>query len=326
MPPPICLSRRAVLLGAGALVLGGCGIRLEDDAPRVPLVPTREPIPAEADLLALLGETHDLAELAASSSARAVERLAPVHERQAEVLAAALVRAGVPEDDIDSVATASPGVSPSGTSGTGTPGATPETTSAQRPSPRNVGRREAAALTGAASLFARVQADLLPTVLALHAQRAATAQALGTEVRWRDPADRPHPRAAVPYLVATRAAVYGFEVVAAQAGEAGSSRARRTLSTLRALEGEQEDVAGAQAPTPELGYSLPFAVTTPAKAARLGKRLLADLRAAYGAQLSDVAARRSVATNVTRWLASVEEEVERWGGRPMPFPGLESGA
>ena len=326
MPAPARPSRRVVLLGAGALLLGGCGIRLEDDAPRVPLVPTREPIPAEADLLALLGQTHDLAEVAASSSARAVERLAPVHEWQAEVLAAALVRAGVPEDDVDSQVTASPGIAPSGTSGTGASGSTPRETSGTTPSPRRLGRLEAAVPTDAASLFARVQADLLPTVLSLHAQRAATARALGTTVRWPDPPDWPHPPAAVPYLVATRAAVYGFEVVAAQTDGARSRRARRTLSALQALEGEQEEAAGAEAPAPQLGYLLPFRVTTPAKALRLGKRMLADLRAAYGAELSDVAAWRSVATDVTRWLASVQEEVERWGGRPVPFPGLESGA
>ena len=53
LPP----SRRLVTAGAlGALVavLSGCGIRLEDDAPRVPLVPTRSRIEGEDALVRLL--------------------------------------------------------------------------------------------------------------------------------------------------------------------------------------------------------------------------------------------------------------------------------
>ncbi len=45
---------------AGALTLStaaltGCGVRLEDDAPNIPFVPERDPIPGEAVLLAVLG-------------------------------------------------------------------------------------------------------------------------------------------------------------------------------------------------------------------------------------------------------------------------------
>ena len=43
--------------GALALPAAGCGIRLEDDAPRVPLVPARTPVPAEAELVALTRDT-----------------------------------------------------------------------------------------------------------------------------------------------------------------------------------------------------------------------------------------------------------------------------
>lgn len=51
-------SRRLVLTGAltlSATALTGCGVRLEDDAPDIPFVPGRDPIPGEAVLLAVLG-------------------------------------------------------------------------------------------------------------------------------------------------------------------------------------------------------------------------------------------------------------------------------
>ena len=41
---------RAGGLGAMVLALSACGIRLESDAPRIPLVPTRTPRPGEAGL------------------------------------------------------------------------------------------------------------------------------------------------------------------------------------------------------------------------------------------------------------------------------------
>lgn len=80
-------SRRLVLTGAlaaGVTTLTGCGIRLEDDAPRIPFVPTREPIPGESALLAMLGA------LEASAAQYADER--------ADLLRRALIEAQVPED------------------------------------------------------------------------------------------------------------------------------------------------------------------------------------------------------------------------------------
>ena len=62
------VRRRTLLVAAvGTLALpaAGCGIRLEDDAPRLPLVPTRTPVPAEAALVGLTRATAGLAELAA---------------------------------------------------------------------------------------------------------------------------------------------------------------------------------------------------------------------------------------------------------------------
>lgn len=83
------------------LATAGCGIRLEEDAPHVPLVPTREPSPGEAELIDLLTGTRDLALRLRSGSAERSTELAQWHDRQAVVLDAALRRAGVPAGSID---------------------------------------------------------------------------------------------------------------------------------------------------------------------------------------------------------------------------------
>ncbi|MCB1251843.1 MAG: hypothetical protein KDB39_01035, partial [Austwickia sp.] len=84
--------RGGLLAGAG-LALSACGIRLEDDAPKVPLVPTRTPIPGEAELLALL---HAVSALAASAPAAYAAGLG----RQAAVLDSALRERGVPQSSL----------------------------------------------------------------------------------------------------------------------------------------------------------------------------------------------------------------------------------
>ena len=109
MPP--CPSRRGVLTwGFGAVAamsLAACGIRLEDDAPRVPLIPTRKPVPGESFLLALWRHSDDLAERATSLGGPATgvpARLAALHRRQVTVLESELLRLGVPRKVLDAAA------------------------------------------------------------------------------------------------------------------------------------------------------------------------------------------------------------------------------
>ena len=96
-------SRRALLAAAGlgaAGALTGCRVRLEDDAPRVPLLPTRQPIPDEGALLQALADTRDLqAAAAALGGARTATpaRLAAAHARQVAVLEQVLRSARVPQ-------------------------------------------------------------------------------------------------------------------------------------------------------------------------------------------------------------------------------------
>lgn len=78
-------------LTLSATALAGCGLRLEDDAPDIPFVPERDPIPGEAVLLAVLGA------LEASDEEHAAAR--------ADRLRSALARAEVPEGLLSSPTT-----------------------------------------------------------------------------------------------------------------------------------------------------------------------------------------------------------------------------
>lgn len=96
-------SRRLVLSGAltlSAATLTGCGVRLEDDAPDIPFVPTRDPIPGEAVLLAMLGALE--ADDAKHADARA-SRLRDALE-DAQVPAKVLDGAEAPEPGAETVA------------------------------------------------------------------------------------------------------------------------------------------------------------------------------------------------------------------------------
>lgn len=96
-------TRRLVLTGALALSAGaltGCGVRLEDDAPDLPLVPRREPIPAESALLAVLGtlETSTLTHAGARAD------LLRTALADAQVPATVLAEAQAPATDAETAA------------------------------------------------------------------------------------------------------------------------------------------------------------------------------------------------------------------------------
>lgn len=346
-------GRRGVLLGAlgaGVFAVAGCGIRLQDDAPDVPFVPRRTPIGAEAELLSLLANCRELAAACTRWVSGPQVALAPgltaIHRQQADVLAALLADAHVPADLVTGAApssTAGPGTGStapaSGTPTVGTatsapvptPGAAPATTS-------DVARLEAAPLARAPGLAA-APAPLLPTVTALLAQRYAavsvvggTAPHLGATGATGRPTTAPTaaPTAAgrwpepdlLAVLAATRAAVYGFEVVAAQADRAGRALGLHTITTLAVLESEQVAALVAVPPPAAIGYPLPFPVTTPALARRLARRLAGDLSAAYGSRLGAVSHGQEPFTDLVQWLGQVEVVGHGWGGTLVPFPGM----
>ena len=322
--PPLPTRRRVlglgVRLGAGALVaasFAGCGIRLEDDAPRVPGLPTRRPVAGEAYLITLRRHSADLAAQARAlgGPARSVPaRLAVLHTRQAAVLETELLRLGVPRAVLDAPAV------------TATPGATTTsaaTSTAGTGGPAALAASEATDLGPAAiAALGRVVPETLPLAGALLAQRAAAAALLGEAATWPEPTWS-EPSLAASHLESTRAATYAFEVVAAQSPK-GAQRtlALSTLGTLQARERRQEALAGAAGNPPALGYPLPFTVTTPAAARALAVKVLIDLRAAVARELGSTGGEVGPLGAVVQWLADTEVLASRWGVALEPFPGL----
>ncbi|GAA4401514.1 hypothetical protein GCM10023168_11190 [Fodinibacter luteus] len=343
------VPRRTVIASAlclGVLPFAGCGIRLEDDAPRVPLVPTRTPVPVEAELVALTRDTRALAALAATVAGPLAADLTTIHRRQHTVLRTTLLRRQVPaaELDADPSPAASPppnaaspsgdpvpssGAAPSGAAprASASPGASASPTPSTSASPSAASRRAAlgdaeGAAAEAAGTFAGVEEDLRATVAALHAQRFAAATLLsGREPEV--PGDPVSGTAVAALAASTSAAIYFFEVVSARSSGRQRERSDETLAVLRDLRTDQ--LAGGSRPDDAIGHPLPFEVETTADAARLAREVLTTLRAGYGEQLAPLVGSEGAAglAAVTRWLGTVEVEVHRWGLELVPFPGLE---
>ena len=310
------IPRRTVVAGVVAAVLpsAGCGIRLEDDAPRVPLVPTRTPVPAEAELVALTRGTAALAELAATVPGAVAAELATLHRRQYTVLRSRLLADGVPAADLDATPSASP-TAPATVTATSSPSAT-----------TSGGRAALAAAEGAsaatAARFAGVADDLRPTIASLHAQRYAAATLLAGRPP-TVPLDPVGGDQVSALATATAAATYFLEIVSARSTDAQRTRSDTTLGALRDLLADQ--LAGGALPDDSLGHPLPFPADDAASAARLAQSSLTTLRAAYGEHLGPIVASDGGPglAALTRWLGTVEVEAHRWGVDLEPFPGLQ---
>lgn len=334
-------TRRAALgviaLAAATLPLAACGIRLEDDAPRVPLVPTREPLPAEGFLLGLWLASGDLATQASALGGAATAiptRLAALHREQERVLRSVLRSMGVPDRAVaeaqeshrraSATATTPPATPSSAPASQGAPSPSGQPTPAPTPppSPIRLGEAEAAALApeSLAGLADVPRASVAVAAAAL-AQRAAAAALLGSAVTWPEQSGVPA-EVAVIALDGARAAVYGLEVVAAQSRAAQRTLATSTLATLRARVAALEELAGEAAPAPALGYPLPFPVTTEAAARRLALHVLTGLRETCARTAGAGARDASALAAVVQWLAEAEGLAHRWGLPLEPFPGL----
>jgi len=317
-PGPGRRALAGLALGVAAAAVGACGVRLEDDAPRVPLIPTRTPVPAEAELTALTRETDRLAELAGALSGDLEADLATIHRRQHAVLRTTLVREQVPVDALDA-SPAPVGTEPAETAASPSTGATPSAEEAE--ADRAALAEEEARSAARSGDFAGVDDDLLAPVAALHAQRYAAATLLSGQPPVV-PADPVSGEEIAALAGRTAAAVWFLEVVAARSTGGQRTRAERTLAALRALLSDQE--AGGSRPAETLGHPLPFPVETPTQAARLARDVLTTLRSEHGAALEPLATDHG-ATGIeaaTRWLGAVEVEAHRWGVPLQPFPGL----
>jgi hypothetical protein len=302
------VPRRTLVAGLFAAVLpaAGCGIRLEDDAPRIPLVPTRTPVPAEAELVALTRDTAALAALAATVPGALAADLATLHQRQHTVLRSTLLADGVPAADLDATASPSP-------------------TTSVPPTAAPAGRAALAAAEGASAAgaggFAGVEADLRATIASLHAQRYAAASLLSGHPP-TVPSDPVGGDRVGTLATSTAGAIYLLEVVSARSTGGQRARSDTTLAALRALLADQQ--AGGATADESLGHPLPFPVGDAAAAARLARQSLTTLRAGYGDHLGPIVASDGGPglAALTRWLGAVEVEAHRWGVALEPFPGL----
>lgn len=296
------MPRRAVLgaalLGVGSLALTGCGIHLEEDAPRIPLVPTRTPVPGEADLLALMTQSSALAVALPATGARGAE-FAAQHVEQAAVLDSALRRGGVPESLLTAPAAADS---------------------------RSVGDREVAQVALIRSLLTTADPALLPTLASLGANRAVVCRVLKATIPHADTPSPSGPPATVPYLLASRAAAYGMEVVAARAAGDFRTRAIDALDEIRALALEQEVIAGKDAPPAITAYSLPLSADDEASARRLVEYLLGGLVTAYAQAIGTAAAgtklQRADVLLGAGWLEEAALLADAWKVPLTAFPGL----
>ena len=209
------LLRTAALATVVAPLLAACDIRLEDDAPTLPLL-QRKSVPDEAVLVDLVRRTTALAQAAGRvpNPNDAVSRLATVHQTQADVLRSRLTAAGVPNHVIDGPTTtattrrrrpprprsAHRRRRPRRTSRPPRPPSSPRCSRPCRPSPRPTG----------------------PSSRRSSPRRVRPRSCSGATVPWPT-ADPLPPAAAVPLLDGTRSAAYAFQVVAAQTG--GDQRA-----------------------------------------------------------------------------------------------------
>lgn len=312
-------SRRTVLWGgcrlaavAATAALGGCSIRLQDDAPDIPLLQRRS-IPDEAALIAEFHLATSLSQMAGRIPlpTALVTQLTRIHATQAQVVHGLLSRGGVPDHVITgAAATATASVPTSAVS------APPPATVAQ------LTAAEAAAVSAEVLAVVAGATEANRSVLAsVAAQRAAATGLLGGPVTWPD-ADPLAPPSAARLLEATRPVVYAFEVVAAQL--AGDKRlpALATLAALRVRDGELTAAAGASATADPLGYALPYPVTSPDLAHRLAGEVLTRL-VEGGLELVPVLPAGSTSlTAIVRLQAQAQSLAHDWGATPVPFPGM----
>ena len=180
--PAVGVARRTAMAGVLAGVVlpaAACGIRLEDDAPRVPLVPTRTRVPGEVELVALTRDTAALAELAAAAPGDLAADLATIHRRQHTVLRSTLLRRHVPVDDLDAAADAPGGVTPQPgpTASTSEPAGSGGTTPTPSTTPVAPGFRRLSILSFATFMF---ESWKRPSSLSVFAGMAFNPAALGT--------------------------------------------------------------------------------------------------------------------------------------------------
>lgn len=292
-----------------ATVLGGCAVRLEDDAPPVPFIP-RKSIDDEALLVDGYRQARALAALAAAVPGSELARtLVAHHERQASVLRGVLTNGGVPGSVVEPSATGS---------------SSPATTPSAPPTTATLAAAEVAALAPEALEQLSNAVAQRPLLTAITAHRASAAALLGATPAWSAhpglPAD-----AAATALEPSREAGYATEAAAARVASTERAPFLDLLGALQRRMAALRSAAGAQADTGPLAYRLPFGVTTADDARRLVRTVLDGLVARGLDVLPVLPVGSAAVSEVARLQAEAAVLRQRWGGPLTPFPGLVDG-
>lgn len=282
MQRPTSLSRRAVLLGGVvALPLSGCGIRLEDDAPDLPLVPHRTPVAGEAALLAMV------ASLRAERPAESVP--AGAAAARAEALTEALTELGIP------------------------------TTELERASSAGAATSQAEDVAAYESALRECQPGLLQLVGSLAVARVLRGPAPLWTGADRTPWQRPDPARSA--ASDTRAAAWTLTVAAARAEGEEQTRLRSLvagLEELLRLQTAAGDDDGSGAP---LGYDLDDPLATAAERAALARTTLTTLTDRLVALLPSLDADRTAAHEIVAWAATTLALGQPWQLEIGTLPG-----
>ena len=312
----------AGLWAGGAVLLAGCGIRLEDDAPRVPLVPTRTPIPGETELVALLLGSRTLA---AAASAPYAAGLA----RQEAVLDAALRERGVPQSLL-AAATEPSGGPRSGGLPSGASGSVSGTSGGVTGTPQ---RADLGALAARGALDALAAVPVAEPALRTMLASLATARLL-LAATLKQPVPSPPEPGALPepaasdLLAAMRQGAYGLEIAAARSSpdpqEKSDPRekAEAALHTVRGWVLRLEDHLGAAAPPRPAAYALPLEVSDNTTARRLIRHVTGALVSTCGTTLSGLSQDPAATRSGIGWLSATARLDRSWGAPWTPFPGL----
>lgn len=306
-------SRRALLTAASLVplaLLTACRVRLEDDAPRVPLIPTREPTEDEALLLAAWRASTDLSRMTTGLAGDGVTA-SRLHAVQARTFDQVLRDRRVPDAQRTSPTASSTAALSAGSK----PTAPPDRAA--------VARVEAGAVSPPAlAELATAHAGQLPLLASFAACRARLAAVLGAPPSWPAWGETASP-ADAGLLAAHRRARYHLEVAAARTPAEARAPFATELDRVAGVVVRLES-RGASTGAPPAGYPLPFPVRDAAAARRLATHALTTLETACGTTWSAGSGSSEAVTTTTRLVVDTVTAGAAWGVPLRAFPGLAS--
>ncbi|WP_018155624.1 DUF4439 domain-containing protein [Demetria terragena] len=303
----VAASRRIVLAGVltapAALLLSGCGVRMERDAPEIPGVRTQGPPDDQALLLATrrsLQHVLDVAERVPASDNRWISPIKDMHRAQLSELSSVMADAGIrlpAPTTATAMATATVGVK--------------ELTASEGDYPA-IGTEQKA--------WAASKHNCAMLVSICASRRAA--QVLLQPSRTLTHGTAPAATSSLPISRAVRPAVYGFEQIAAKTDPDDRDLVNSTLAWLSGARDALKPVVGEpERPT----YVMPVRVTDALSARALARALLTDVITAVASQVDTIAPQgRGAQDWAIRVWALAAADYARWGGPLAAFPGTDS--